>query len=94
MERNFYVLAYDIANDRRRSKIARLCEAVAERVQHSVFEGYFTPPELERLLMKAGRIFNEKEDSLRIYQLCASCRAKAATRGQRELTPPPGVVIV
>ena len=94
MERNFYVLAYDISNDRRRQKIARLCQAVSERVQGSVFEGYFTPAELDKLLKKLERIFDKNEDSLRIYLLCAGCRAKVTTRGRGRLTPPPSVVIL
>jgi CRISPR/Cas system-associated endoribonuclease Cas2 len=32
-ERNFYVLTYDIASDKRRAKIARLMESLCERVQ-------------------------------------------------------------
>jgi CRISPR-associated protein Cas2 len=93
MERAFFVLAYDISDNKRRAKIARLCEATAERVQGSVFEGYFTPAELARLLKKVGRVFNEKEDSLRIYSLCASDREKVRTLGQGRVTPKPGVVI-
>lgn len=94
MERGFYVLAYDISNDRRRQKIAKLCESMAERVQGSVFEGYFTPAELERLVKKANRLMKAEEDSLRIYQLCAACREKVATHGCGRVTPPPDVVIV
>lgn len=94
MERSFYVLAYDIADDHRRQKIARLCEAVAERVQGSVFEAYLTPPELKELVRKTGKVMKKEEDSLRVYYLCAACRAKAETYGQGSLTSPPGLVIV
>lgn len=93
-ERSFYLLAYDIANDKRRQKIARLCEAVAERVQGSVFEGYFNDKELEKLQKKVKRHFKEEEDSLRIYVLCAACKEKIITKGQGSITPPPGVMIV
>ena len=34
---NFYVIAYDIPNDRRRQKIADLLEGYGKRVQYSVF---------------------------------------------------------
>lgn len=94
MERKFYVLAYDIVDDRRRQKIARLCEAVAERVQGSVFEGYFTEVELEKLLKQLKRVYKEQEDSLRVYYLCADCREKAAAHGRGRLTAAPGLVIV
>ena len=94
MERNFYLIAYDIPDDRRRQQIARLCESVADRVQYSVFEAYLTPNELEKLLRTAARRMNEEEDSLRVYLLCAACRGKVITRGQGKITPPPQVVIV
>lgn len=93
-ERVFYLLAYDIADDRRRQKIARLMESMGVRVQGSVFEAYMNPAELERTLRRAQKYFRKEEDSLRIYPLCAACRSKVRTLGQGGVTPPPGVRIV
>jgi len=93
MERKFYLLAYDISDDKRRRKIARLCEAVAERVQYSLFEAYLTSAELERLLKKTGRWLKEDQDSLRVYTLCETCRGRILARGQGQVTAPPTVVI-
>ena len=90
----FYLLTCDIADDKRRLRIAKLMESVGERVQHSVFEAYLTPQQLEKLLKRIGKTMSAKEDSLRIYQLCASCREKVRTEGQRTVTSPPGVMIV
>ena len=92
--RSFYVLAYDIPDDRRRTKIAKLCESVAERVQGSVFEGYLSPQELKSLLKKVERVFETQEDSLRIYLLCAGCRQKVTSLGRGQVTQPPDVIIV
>ena len=94
MERNFYVLAYDIADDRRRQKVAKLCESTAERVQGSVFEAYLTPGELEKLLKKVSKVIKSEEDGVRVYVLCASCKGKITTCGQGRVTPPPGLTIV
>lgn len=94
MERGFYVLAYDIADDRRRAKIARLCEAVADRVQGSVFEAHLAPLELQKLLKKVDRVMKKEQDSLRIYSLCAPCRGKIVVHGLGKVTPPPGLKIV
>lgn len=90
----FYLLTYDITDDKRRLKIAKIMESVGDRVQHSVFEAYLTPQELEKLLKRVTKVLAAKEDSLRIYQLCASCREKVRTEGQGKVTPPPGVMIV
>jgi len=93
-ERAFYVLAYDLSDDRRRAKIARLMESLGERVQGSVFEAWLTPGELNRLVAKAKKVMNEREDSLRIYPLCAACRPKIRVEGEGKPLLPPDVVIV
>jgi CRISPR-associated protein Cas2 len=94
MPRKFFVLAYDIADDKRRARIAKEMEAVGERVQGSVFEAWLSDGELEKLLKRVKKVLRQEEDSLRIYQLCEACRGKARTEGQSTLTPPPGVRIV
>ena len=47
--RNFYLISYDIPNDKRRLKIAHLLEGYGERVQYSVFEVWATDEELTKL---------------------------------------------
>jgi len=91
---DFYVIVYDIAEDHRRLKIAKLLEQVGERVQHSVFEAWLTQDELQRLLRRIGKYIDPVEDSVRVYFLCASCRGKLRKIGQAVTTPPPGVRIV
>lgn len=91
---DFYVLAYDIADDRRRARIAKLMEGHGERVQGSVFEAYLDPSALEGLLRRAGKIMKKEQDSLRVYFVCAACRGKVRTAGLGKVTPPPGVAIV
>jgi CRISPR-associated protein Cas2 len=93
-ERDFYVLAYDMADDRRRAKIAKLMESLGERVQGSVFEAYLTQPELDKLLRRAAKVMDAKQDSLRVYFLCEACRPKIRRAGLSRLTPPPGVTII
>jgi CRISPR-associated protein Cas2 len=47
--RNFYLISYDIPNDKRRLKIAHLLEGYGARVQYSVFEVWATEEELDKL---------------------------------------------
>lgn len=72
------VIAYDIASDARRARVARLLEAAAVRVQESVFEARLTRREMARLLSTLGRILLQ-EDSLRVYTIpdraLAECHA-------------------
>jgi CRISPR-associated protein Cas2 len=93
-QRSFYVLAYDVVDDRRRLKVARYLEALGERVQDSVFEAYLTPGELDKLIGKVRKLIEAQEDSLRVYELCAACREKVRTVGRGRMTAPPGLKIV
>jgi len=94
MERFFYVIAYDITDNKRRARLVKAVEALGERVQYSVFELYLTPAELEKLVKRARKYIKESEDSVRIYNLCSACRGRAQYLGQGRATREPGLVIV
>ncbi len=92
--RDFYVVAYDIPDDRRRAKLARLLERYGERVQYSVFEMYLTGEEWVRLWRQVRRLLVEDEDQVRVYRLCNGCRKGVEVWGTGEPTRPPGPVLV
>ncbi len=94
MQRSFYVIVYDISNDKRRLKAAKALEALGERVQHSVFEVYLTPTELERLAARLSKLVKDPQDGVRVYDLCIACRKKARSYGVTPLTEAPKVLIV
>lgn len=93
-ERSFYLLAYDISDNKRRNKIARLMESLGERVQGSVFEAWLTVEELGKVCKKSCKVMKDSEDSLRVYALCEACRPKIKVFGQGQATPPPGLMVV
>jgi CRISPR-associated protein Cas2 len=93
-ERSFYILAYDIGDNKRRNKIAKLMESLGERVQGSVFEAYLAPDELEKIYKRSQKVMNDKEDSLRVYSLCLACRGRITVKGEGRVTPPPSLVVV
>lgn len=93
-ERQFLLLVYDIADDKRRARIAKAMEAVGKRVQGSVFEAWMNSSELEKALKKVLKHFDQNEDSLRIYTLCAECRVKVRIQGIGLRTPPPRSVVI
>ena len=92
--RAFYVIAYDIADNKRRAKIAREMEALGARVQGSVFEAWLTPAEFKKLTARAAKVLKAEEDSLRYYVICEACRAKIQTQGKAKTTSPPDLMIV
>jgi CRISPR-associated protein Cas2 len=68
------LLSYDIADRKRRGRIARLLEGNARRVQYSIFETYMAEGELSTLVSKTLPFVVPKEgDSLLVYRLCGSC---------------------
>ena len=92
--RTTYLVCYDIADDKRRLKIAKACESVAERVQFSVFEAYLTFTELAKLVKRTMKVMKKEEDSLRVYTICSACKTKVSVYGLGQVTPEPGVIIV
>jgi CRISPR-associated protein Cas2 len=67
------VICYDIPDDRRRLRAAKVCLGFGQRVQRSVFEADLTPEQLKRLKKMLKKVIDPTEDSLRIYNLCRDC---------------------
>jgi CRISPR-associated protein Cas2 len=70
----FYVISYDIVNDRRRTRVMKLLQGHGTRVQRSVFECLLEIPRLTRLLARCNSLIDPTTDSVRAYRLCANCR--------------------
>lgn len=77
----FYLICYDIVNDRRRTNVARLLERYGLRVQKSVFEAVLDDKQYESLLQRLPKYLNNKEDQLRFYPMSAHCRDKVLVLG-------------
>lgn len=88
----YIVVAYDIEDDRRRARIARLLEGYGERVQYSVFECELQERHLQRLVRSLERML-QPGDSVRIYRLPLS-RTEVLILGGRDMVQSPRVIIV
>lgn len=62
------VFSYDVVEDKRRRKIARLLEEAATRVQDSVFEVRMTKARADAVAKMLAALLGE-HDSLRVYVL-------------------------
>lgn len=62
-------ISYDIPDNRRRLKLAKLLLRYGKRVQKSVFEMHLDEKELSGLVHQIERIIREDRDSVRIYRL-------------------------
>jgi len=77
-----FVIAYDVASDRRRNAIAKLLLSFGERVQYSVFECDLSPQRLALLQARLSALIHPKKDRVNFYPLCQACFAKAASMGK------------
>ncbi|MBI5514314.1 MAG: CRISPR-associated endonuclease Cas2 [Deltaproteobacteria bacterium] len=69
----YTVVSYDVVDDKRRRRMAKVLKGFGDRVQKSVFDCRL---EERRLLDLQGILkneMNEGEDSVRYYRLCARC---------------------
>src|SRR6266704_5276014 len=76
-----YVIAYDIPDDKRRTKIHQVLLGFGKWTQYSLFECFLSRKELILLRAKLEEHLIAKEDSVRFYPLCASCVSKVETVG-------------
>ena len=76
-----YVIAYDIPDDKRRTKIHKLLLGFGKWTAYSLFECFLSRKELILLRSKLEEHLVAKEDSVRFYPLCASCLSKVETVG-------------
>jgi CRISPR-associated protein Cas2 len=80
-----YVVAYDIPDDRRRTKVHQILLGFGKWTQYSLFECFLSRRDLILLQAKLSDSLVETQDSVRFYPLCAICVAKVETVGG----PPP-----
>lgn len=64
----YVVVVYDV-DQKRCTKMLKLCRGYLHHIQNSVFEGEITGARLEELKIKAKKIMNEEdEDSLIVFK--------------------------
>src|SRR6266566_8587866 len=80
-----YVIAYDIPDDKRRTKIHQILLGFGKWTQYSLFECFLSQKELVLLRSKLAVYLVEQQDSVRFYSLCANCVKRVETVGG----PPP-----
>lgn len=76
-----YVIAYDIPDDRRRTKVHKVLCGFGTWTQYSLFECFLSKKELVLLKSKLAKHIQDTQDSIRFYPLCASGLEKVETVG-------------
>jgi CRISPR-associated protein Cas2 len=94
MERQFVVVAYDIPDDKRRTRLHNRLEDFGAPVQYSVFECLVSDKELARLRRMVARTIKPRLDHVRYYFLCRACQQRIETTMGREAAHDPPVLVV
>ena len=72
----FIVVAYDVVADRRRTRLHKQLKGFGTAVQYSVFECLLDERQLKEMQALVSKTIDKKQDSVRYYQLCETCRGK------------------
>ena len=90
----FYVISYDIPDNRRRNQLAKTLEGFGRRVQYSVFEAHLSRAQYEELKRAVGIVINPDDDSVRYYRLCGACAERVEVPAVGEVTSDPNTIVV
>jgi CRISPR-associated protein Cas2 len=94
MAKMFIVVAYDIEDDRRRTKLHNTLKNFGTPVQYSVFECILGKEGLKKMKAAVGKVIKEDQDLVRYYYLCRDCRAKTETTAGAEVTRERATIVV
>ena len=83
----FVVVAYDIADDRRRNRVASELENFGSRVQFSVFECHLSRSQFKDLQSRLALLIVEEADRVCYYRLCDKDVRRILIDGGGEVTP-------
>lgn len=75
-QKSLYIVAYDISNDKRRTKLHNKLLDFGTPVQYSVFECHLDPKMRMKLEESIKKVIRPRKDGLRIYFICADCEKK------------------
>ena len=82
----FYLICFDIADDRVRYRVVKELLNNGVRVQKSVFEcGNLTEERFLKLKNRIEALIDHGEDTVRYYQLCRGCLFRFESSGTGDL---------
>lgn len=77
----FYVVCFDVADDKRLRQVSKQLKNFGQRVQYSVFECYLDANDLAELKQRLAGLINPEEDHVRYYGLCGKDKPKILLDG-------------
>lgn len=87
-EKRWYLVSYDIRNDKRWRRAYKQLQGSGKRVHYSLFRCRLNRTEMEALRWELERIL-DKEDDLMFVHLCPRCAGRVSERGEGNDWSPP-----
>ncbi len=85
MKRVYVVIAYDIPDDKRRTRVAKTLEGYGERMQYSLFECRISKVQYLRLRARLEDIIEAEDDEVSFYFLSEQDEKKIVRLGRKRL---------
>jgi CRISPR-associated protein Cas2 len=82
----FWVVTYDIVDDRCRTRVASELANFGERVQYSVFECHVSLEQIQTLQRRLERLIDAATDRVRYYPLCLTDQERILIDGYGEVS--------
>ena len=89
----FIVVAYDIPDDHRRTRLHRRLKGFGTPVQYSVFECLLNERQFQEMQTVVKKTIRSTEDAVRYYSLCENCQAKIIAIHGPVTTVEPTIVV-
>lgn len=89
-----HVICYDVADDRRRSRVSLVLLDFGVRVQESVFVAHLDEALAERMRERLSRVVDQEKDRLHVFPICAACEGKAWVCGDEPVATDPAYYVV
>ncbi len=85
----FYLICFDVRDDKRLRKVSNELENFGNRVQRSVFECHLEAGQLLDLQERLENLLEITEDQVRYYRLCGKDRERIVIDGAGRVTGDP-----
>ena len=79
-----YLIIYDIADEKRLVKIAKLMQNYGVRVQKSIFEAALSKKVLKNLRLDLLQVMDLDDDGVKVFTLCPKCENRVIVIGKGE----------
>jgi CRISPR-associated protein Cas2 len=89
----FYLICFDVHDDKRLRKVSNELENFGSRVQRSVFECHLEVAQLQELQQRLADLLDPSADQVRYYPLCGKDKQKIIIDGVGRLTSDPDFML-